>query len=176
MQRCTHARSLQVSKWKKSERMCLSNTAIDFLKTSEGSIELLTDSSCLSIPMLYKNHRHEEGQEIVCICRLLRARRQWQATPVLLPGESHRQRSLVGCSPWGREESETTEWPHFHFSLSSIGEGNGNSLQCSCLENPKDQGAWWAAVYGVAQSWTQLKRLSSSSSRGQAKGGRQVST
>ena len=57
-----------------------------------------------------------------------------------------------------------TEWLHFHFSLSSIGEGNGNPLQCSCLENPRDGGAWWAAVYGVAQSWTQLKWLSSSSS------------
>ena len=53
---------------------------------------------------------------------------------------------------------------HFHFSLSCIGEGNGNPLQCSCLENPKDGGAWWAAVYGVAQSRTQLKQLSSSSS------------
>ena len=58
----------------------------------------------------------------------------------------------------------TTEWPHFHFSLSCIGEGNGNPLQCSCLENPRDRGAWWAAVYGVTQSWTQLKWLSSSSS------------
>ena len=52
----------------------------------------------------------------------------------------------------------------FHFSLSCIGEGNGNPLQCSCLENPRDRGAWWAAVYGVAQSWTRLKRLSSSNS------------
>ena len=57
-----------------------------------------------------------------------------------------------------------TEWLHFHFSLSCIGEGNGNPLQCSCLENPRDGGAWWAAVYGVAQSWTRLTRLSSSSS------------
>src|SRR5574340_1081686 len=53
---------------------------------------------------------------------------------------------------------------HFHFSLSCIGEGNGNPLQCSCLENPRDGGAWWAAVYGVTQSRRQLKRLSSSSS------------
>ena len=53
---------------------------------------------------------------------------------------------------------------HFHFSLSYIGEGNGNPLQCSCLENPRDGGAWWAAVYGVAQSRTRLKRLSTSSS------------
>ena len=72
----------------------------------------------------------------------------------------HGQRSLVGCSPWGREESDTTERLHFHFSLSCIGEGNGNPLQYSCLENPRDGGAWWAAVYGVAQSQTQLKRLS----------------
>ena len=49
---------------------------------------------------------------------------------------------------------------HFHFSLSLIGEGNGKPLQCSCLENPRDRGAGWAAVYGVAQSWTQLKQLS----------------
>ena len=64
----------------------------------------------------------------------------------------HGQRSLVGCSPWGREESDTTARLHFHFSLSCIGEGNGNPLQCFCLENPRDGGAWWAAVSGVAQS------------------------
>ena len=84
-------------------------------------------------------------------------RRQWQPTPVLLPGKSHGRRSLVGCSPLGREELDTTERLHFHFSLSCIGEGNGNPLQCSCLENPRDGGAWWAAVSGVAQSWTRLK-------------------
>ena len=60
-------------------------------------------------------------------------------------------------------EPDTTERLHFHFSLSCTGEGNGNPLQCSCLENPRDEGAWWAAIYGVAQSWTRLKRLSSSS-------------
>ena len=90
-------------------------------------------------------------------------RRQWQPTPVLLPGISHGRRSLVGCSPWCRKESDMTEWLHFHFSLSCIGEVNGNPLQCSCLENPRDGGAWWAAVYGVAQSQTRLKQLSSSS-------------
>ena len=89
---------------------------------------------------------------------------QWHPTPVLLPGKSHGQRSLVGCSPWGRDELDTTEQLLFHFSLSCIGEGNGNPLQCSWLENPRDGGAWWAAVYGVAQSQTWLKRLSSSSS------------
>ena len=69
----------------------------------------------------------------------------------------------MGCSRWGLEESDTTEQLHFHFSLSCIGEGNGHPLQYSCLENPRDGGAWWAAVYGVAQSQTRLKRLSSSS-------------
>ena len=73
------------------------------------------------------------------------------------------RRSLVGCNPWGLEESDTTERLHFHFSLSCIGEGNGNPLQCSCLENPRDGGAWWAAIYGVAHSRTRLKQLSSSS-------------
>ena len=85
-------------------------------------------------------------------------------TPELLPGKYHGRRSLVGCSLWGREELDTTERLHVHFSLSCIGEGNGNPLQCSCLENPRDGGAWWAAVYGVAQSRTRLKQLSSSSS------------
>ena len=65
--------------------------------------------------------------------------------------------SLVGCSPWGREESDTTERLHFHFSLSCVGEGNGNPFQYFCLEDPRDGGAWWAAVYGVAQSRTRLK-------------------
>ena len=91
-------------------------------------------------------------------------RRQWHPTPVLLPRKPHGWRSLEGCSPWGPKESDTTERRHFQFSLSCIGEGNGNPLQCSCLENPGDGGAWWAAVYGVAHSRTRLKRLSTSSS------------
>ena len=85
---------------------------------------------------------------------------------LLFPGKSRGRRSLVGCSPQGLKESDTTEQLHFHFSLSCIGEGNGNPLQCSCLENSRDGGAWWAAVYGAAQSRTWLKRLSSSSSNG----------
>ena len=85
-------------------------------------------------------------------------------TPVLLPGKSHGQRSLEGCSPWDRWGLDTTEWLHFHFSLSCFGEANGNPLQCSCLENPRDGGAWWAAIYGVTQSRTRMKWLSSSSS------------
>ena len=91
-------------------------------------------------------------------------RRKWQPTPVFLPGESQGRGSLVGCHLWGHKESDTTEQLHFHFSLICIGEGNGNSLQCSCLENPRDGGAWWAAIYGVTKSQIQLKRLSSSSS------------
>ena len=81
--------------------------------------------------------------------------------------------TLAWKIPWAEEpgrlrsmgslESDTTEWLHFHFSLSCIGGGNGNPLQCPCLENPRDRGAWWAAVYGVAQSRTRLKWLSSSS-------------
>ena len=98
-------------------------------------------------------------------------RRQWHPTPVLLPGKSHGRRSLVGCSPWGLKESDPTEQLHFHFSLSCIGGGNDNPLQCSCLENPRDGGARWAAVYGVAQSRTRLKRLSSSSSSVASSGG-----
>ena len=82
-------------------------------------------------------------------------RRRWHPTPVLLPGKSHEWRSLVGCNPWGRKEPDTTERLHFRFSLSCI-EGNSDPLQCSCLENPRDGGAWWAAVYGLAQRRTPL--------------------
>ena len=88
---------------------------------------------------------------------------EWHPTPVLLPGKSHGWRSLVGCSPWGSEELDKTERLHFHFSLACSGEGNGNPLQCSWLENPRDGGSWCVAVYGVAQSRTRPKRLSSSS-------------
>ena len=80
------------------------------------------------------------------------------------PGVGDGQGGLACCGSWGRKESDTTEQFHFIFSLSCIGEGNGNPLQCSCLENPRDGGAWWAAVYGVVQSRTRLKQLSSSSS------------
>ena len=90
-------------------------------------------------------------------------RRQWQPTPVLLPGKSHGRRRLVGCSPWGHWGSDTTEQLHFHFSLSCIGDGNGNPPQCSCFENPRDRGAWWARSLG-SHSQTGLKQLSSSNS------------
>ena len=90
-------------------------------------------------------------------------RRQWHPIPVLLPGKSHGRRTLVGCSPWSRKESDTTEQLHFYFSLSCIGEGNGNPLQYSCLENSMDREAWRAMDHGVAKSQIQLKWLSSSS-------------
>ena len=95
------------------------------------------------------------------LCSQIVRRRQWHPTPALLPGKSHGQRSLVGCSPWGGKELGTTKRLHFHFSLSCTGEGKGNPLQRSCLESLRDGGAWWAAVYGVAQSQTRLKWLSS---------------
>ena len=107
---------------------------------------------------------HSKVNQLLYVYVCIYMRRQWHPTPVLLPGKSHGQRSLVGCSPWGRWGSDTTERLHSHFSLPCIGEGNGNPLQCSCLENPGDGGAWWAAVYGVAQSRTWLKWLSSSGS------------
>jgi len=69
----------------------------------------------------------------------------------------------VGLQSMGSLRVGHTERLHFHFSLSCIGEGNGNPLHCSCLENPRDEGAWWAAVYGVAQSRTRLKQLRSRS-------------
>ena len=69
-------------------------------------------------------------------------------------GDNEGQGSLACCSSWDGKESDTTKQLHFHFSLSCLGEGNGNPLQCSCLENLRDEGAWWAAVYGVGQSWT----------------------
>ena len=86
-------------------------------------------------------------------------RRQWHPTPVLLPGNAHGRRSLVGCSPWSRGESDMTERLPFHFSFSCNGEGNGTPLQRSCGENPKDGGAWWAAIYGshrVRPDWSDL--------------------
>jgi len=129
----------------------------------------LTNNKILLYSMGYStvtkhNGKEYEQENIYIQLSQFARRRQWQATPVLLPRKSHGWRSLVGCSPWGRYKSDATERLHFHFSLSRNGEGNGNPLHCSCLENPRDGRAWWAAVYGVAQSRTRLKQLSSSSS------------
>ena len=114
--------------------------------------------------------KYQEIVTVIAIFYCYCGRRKWQPTPVFLPGKSHGRRSLVGCSLWGREESDTTERLHFHFSLSCIGEGNGNPLQCSCLENPRDRGAWWAAVHRVTQSWTRLKQLSRHACIGEGNG------
>ena len=81
-------------------------------------------------------------------------RRQWQPTPVLLPGKSHGRRNLVGYSPWGREESDSTERLHFHFSLSCTGEENGNTLQYCCLENPRDGSLVGCHLWGRTESDT----------------------
>ena len=101
-------------------------------------------------------------------CSNKEQRRPWHPTPVLLPGKFHGWRSLVGCSPWGREESDTTERPHFHFSFSCIGEGNGNSLQCSCLEDPRDGepgGLPSMRSHGVGHDWSDLAAAAAAAAR-----------
>ncbi|XDA72781.1 hypothetical protein R6Z07F_003059 [Ovis aries] len=126
---------------------------MDLVKAEEPEIKLPTS---VGSSKKHKSSRKTSTSALLTMPKPL-IEKEWQPTPVLLPGKSHGQRSLVGCSPWGRLESDTTERLHFHFSLSCIGKGNGNPLQCSCLETPRDGGAWWAAVYGVAQSRTRLK-------------------
>ena len=130
----------------------------DILAGEAGGGELPTTLSVLVSTLLQDSTLVQAKGLKLSVKRTLLAdmdwRRQWHPTPVLLPGKSHGWRSLVGCNPWGQEESDMTERLHFHFSLSCIGEGNGNLLQCSCLENPRDGGAWWAAVYRIAQSQT----------------------
>ena len=108
---------------------------------SGGTTGHLVSCSSFLWPLLEPTHREGNGTPLQYSCL-----ENW---------------SLVGCSPWGHEESDTAERLHFYFSLSCTGEENGNPLQCSCLENPRDGGAWWAAVYGVTQSQTRLKWLSS---------------
>ena len=98
-------------------------------------------------------------------------RRQRHPTPVVLPGKSHRRRSLKGCSPWGYEESDTTERLHFPFSLSCIGEGNGNPLQCSWLENPRDGepgGLPSMGSHRVGHDWSDLAAAAAAAAAGAA--------
>ena len=102
----------------------------------------------------------QQNDSIIQISISVSLRRQWHPTPVLLPRKSHGQRSLEGCSPRGHWGLDMTELLHFHFSLSCIGEGNGNPLQCSCQDNPRDRGAWWAASsmgsHRVGHDWSDL--------------------
>ena len=161
------ATSLSSHRWAQPLCICLSTCKmglcnITFLITS-GDLAAFRDLKCHTVFKIFCQLSPLEMCKFLLAVQILNRRRHWQPTPVLLPGKSHGWRSLVGCSPWGPEESDMTERLHFHFSLSRIGEGNGNPLQCSCLENSRDWGVWWAAVYGVAQSQTRLKRLSSSS-------------
>ena len=121
----------------------------------------LTGAAAFQPWTLLLHESESENRSVKSLSSVPLRRRQWHPTPVLLPGKSHGRRSLEGWSPWGRWGSDTTERLHFHFSLSCIGEENGNPLQCSCLENPRDGGAWWAAVNWVAQSQTRLKQLGS---------------
>ena len=154
----------------------LTSTAT-FFKCSQSSSELWFWKLCWSSSWIVSETRAKILFQLSCFQEYLinqavssqcifKSYVYWHLIPVLLPGKSHGRRSLVGCSPWGPEESDMIERLHFHFSLSCIGEGNGNLLQRSCLENPSDgggagwgwgRGAWWAAVYGIAQSRTQLK-------------------
>ena len=140
---------------------CVSQAAFlsgvqDFLPSFCVSWKILGPSGCrteVTIFLIEDPFHHlppSLGPYLIDPSVVLSQRRQWHPTPVLLPGKSHGQRSLVGCSPWGHKELDTTARFHFHFSLSCIREGTGNPLQCSCLENPRDGGAWWAAIYGVA--------------------------
>ena len=153
---------LRIHTWMvKLELNAYSEVAFFRIKLMLVRVSGVTDSQVCSLKLAPLE------KKIVKICMILILvcwRRWWHPTPVLLPGKSRGQRSPVGCSPWGRSESDRTELLHFHFSPSCTGKGNGNPLQYSCLENPRDRGAWWAAAYGVAQSRTRLKRLSSSSS------------
>ena len=109
----------------------------------ETGPEYSLEGLMLKLKLQYFGHlirRTDSFEKTLMLGKIRRS--QWQPTPVLLPGQSHGWRSLVGYSPWGHEESDTTERLHFHFSLSCTGEGNGNPLQYSCLDNPMDGGAW----------------------------------
>ena len=104
------------------------------------------------------SHRvgHDRSDLVVVVVEVVMQRRQWHPTPVLLLGKSHGRRSLESCSPWGCWGSDMTEQLPFHFSLSRIGEGNGNPLQCSCLENPREfsVGHYWSDLAAAAAAVT----------------------
>ena len=131
-------------------------------------------TSCYHISLFVKKTRKlgARGRKVNTHHKLRNSVVFWENLTVWLPSKkamAPHSSTLAWRIPWMEEpgglqsmgslESDTTERLHFHFSLSCIGEGNGNPLQCSCLENPRDGGAQWAAVYGVAQSRTRLKQL-----------------
>ena len=149
----------------------LSNTAtalsLGFCNILNSLLKFQQSSLLLHQRILYQGNTFlltHKKQLLIHPSLIMRLEKEMATHSVLLPGKSHGRRNLIGYSPRGHEESDMTERLHFPFSLSCTGEGNGNPLQCFCLENPRDSGAWWAAVSGVAQGWTQLKWLSSSSS------------
>ena len=141
------------------------NTGVDFhfllqrIFPTQGSNLRLLHCRWILYQWATREARKHLGKTIILAVAKSQLEKAMAPTPVLLPGKSNGWRSLEGCSPCGHWGSDTTERLHFHFSLSCIGEGNGSLLHCSCLENPRDRGAWWAAIYGVAQSWTWLKWL-----------------
>ena len=108
---------------------------------------------CVFFTNLFYDFTHDYNCYISVFQVIIR-RRQWHPTPVLLPGKSHGQRSLVGYSPWSRKESDLTELLHFHFSLSCTGEENGNPLQYCCLENPRDGSLVGCSLWGWTESDT----------------------
>jgi len=115
-------------------------------------------SHFMGFNLILQKRRGVGGRDYLLSLLTLFWRRRWHPTPVLLPRKSHGRRSLVGCSPWGHE-SDMTEWFHFHFSLSCIGERNGNPLQCSCLENPRDRepgGLPSMGSHRVGHNWSDL--------------------
>ena len=131
-------------------------TLVSCWLSPRSCLHFLTILNFLPHKLLQRGYLCQKSQPGIQCPSEIDRRRQWHPTPVLLPGKSHGWRSLVGCSPWGCGESDTTERLHFHFLLSCTGEGNGNPLQCSCLENPRDGGAWWAArrLWGRTESDT----------------------
>ena len=115
--------------------------SIPFMRASLSWLNHLPEAPSPNTLGIMSQHMNFGGTQIV-YSSIFKRRRQWHPTPVLLPGKSHGWRSLEGCSPWGYWGSDTTERLYLHFSLSCVLEGNGNPLQCSCLENPRDGEAW----------------------------------
>ena len=139
--------------------------AVGFNHPARATYHGSGNMGCWTIKDLYTvNHKEDKGHSQssahVNLQRLWASwRRRWHPTPVLLPGKSHGRRSLVGCSPWGRSESDITERLHFH----ALEKEMTTHSSVLAWRIPGTE-AWWEAIYGVAQSWTRLKRLSSSSS------------